>query len=213
MTDAQKIMAEHFDDKIRSLAGVSVFLSKQQMWTTQKFAFQDTLWHLALFDTGIAVWGQKRHYDAVRPFSAIRHLYGNSFVTALGGPGRGTQSIPATLWRSYIPVSDHPEYPSASAAFCEAYATSMRLHLGSVELNQFISVTQGSSRIEPGFTPRSNISIGWNTLSKFSTDCGNSRFWSGVHFPASIPAGQAIGREIGRCAYNFFANHVNGTPP
>ena len=213
MTDDQKMMAEFFDNKLRSLAGASIFLSSQQRWTTQEYAFQDAHWHIALWDTGIAIWGQKRHYDAVRPFSAIRHLYGNSFVTAWGGPGRGTQSIPAAQWQSYLDVSDHPEYPSATAAFCAAYATSMRLYFQSDELNRFFPVIQGSSLIEPGFTPQNNITIGWNTFTEFSDDCGSSRFWSGVHFPASIPAGQAIGRAIARKAYNFFMGHVNGTPP
>ncbi len=213
MTDEQKMMAEFFDDKLRSLAGASMFFFHQQRWTTQEFAFQDTLWHIALWDTGIAIWRQKRHHDAVRPFSAIRHLYGNTPVTAWGGPHKGTQSIPAAQWRSYLATSDHPEYPSATAAFCAAYTTSLRLYFGSDELNWFVPVMQGSSLIEPGFTPMNNITLGWNTFTEFSDDCGNSRFWSGVHFPASIPAGQAIGRAIARRAYDFFLNHVNGTPP
>ena len=98
MTDEWKMMAEFFDDKLRSLAGASELFRQQQRWTVQQFVFQCTQWHIAVWDTGIAIWAQKRHHDAVRPFSAIRHLYGNSLVTAWGGPGRGTQSIPAAQW-------------------------------------------------------------------------------------------------------------------
>ena len=32
---------------------------------------------MAAFDRGIAAWNEKDHHDAVRPFSAIRYLYGD----------------------------------------------------------------------------------------------------------------------------------------
>ncbi len=213
MTDEQKMMAEHFNDKIRSLARAIQFVTTQRNMTLEEFVFYDTALNIAEFDTGIAIWAQKRQHDAVRPFSAIRFLYGNDPITAWGGPGRGTQSIPASQWRSYIPVADHPEYPSASAAFCAAHAEIASLLLSSDELHLFIPTMQGSSTVEPGVTPRTNITIGWNTFTEFSDDCGSSRFWSGVHFPDSIPAGQAIGRAVARRAYDFIMNHINGTPP
>ncbi len=212
MTDEQKMTAEFFDEKVQSIANAAFFTSVQLNHTMQEFIFYDILWHMALFDTGIAIWAQKRRYDAVRPFSAIRHLYGNSPVTAWGGVGRGTQSIPATQWQSYLQSADHPEYPSATASFCAAMATLSHLFLGSDQLNWFLPQAQGSSGIEPGITPQSNITIGWRTWTEYSDQCGQSRFWSGVHFPASIPAGQAIGREVGRRAYNHLINHINGTP-
>ena len=78
--------------------------------------------NVATFDTGIAVWGAKRYYDSVRPFSAIRAIYGDEPVTAWGGPGKGTVELPAKNWESYLAVADHPEYPSASACFCNSAA-------------------------------------------------------------------------------------------
>ena len=36
-------------------------------------------------------------------------------MTAWGGPYTGTvNNIPASEWTSYLPVANHPEYPSAS---------------------------------------------------------------------------------------------------
>ena len=212
LTDEQKMIAERFNNKLISVALAGLFIESQRNFTMEEGVFYSTALQIVEYDTGIAIWAQKRRYDAVRPFSAIRHLYGNSPVTAWGGPGRGTQSIPATLWRSYIPVSDHPEYPSASAGFCAAHAELAQLYLGSDVLNWFIPTMQGSSTIEPGVTPRNNIIIGWNTFTEFSTDCGNSRLWGGVHFPAAIPAGQAIGQAVGRRTYDFMMRHINGTP-
>ena len=201
MTDRQKMVAELFDDKISSLGFSALFVTVSQNMSLEQFVHYDFLTNLAAFDTGIAIWKEKRRYDAVRPFSAIRHVYGNANVTAWGGPGQGTVSLPASQWRSYLPVADHPEYPSASAAFCSAHAESSRLYLGSDNLGYTIQVPQGSSRIEPGHTPQAPLTISWATWTEFETECGRSRFWAGVHFPAAVPAGQAIGTEIGTRAY------------
>lgn len=44
----------------------------------------------AVFDAGIVVWRNKQIHDAVRPFTAVRQVYGSREVTAWGGPGKGT---------------------------------------------------------------------------------------------------------------------------
>jgi hypothetical protein len=213
MTDRQKMIAELFEDKIQSLGFSALFISVSQNMSLESFVQYDFLTNLAAFDTGIAIWQEKRRYDAVRPFSAIRYIYGNNTVTAWGGPGKGTvNDLPASQWRSYLPVADHPEYPSASAAFCAAHAQSSRLFLGSDNLGWSIPVDQGSSVIEPGHTPQTNITIGWNTWTEFEAECGMSRFWAGVHFPAAVPAGQTIGREIGTKAYQYLMGYIQGNP-
>lgn len=48
-----------------------------------EFVFYETLENIAAWDAGIAVWRAKRKYDAVRPFTAIREVYGDSLVRAL----------------------------------------------------------------------------------------------------------------------------------
>ena len=61
--------------------------------------------------------------------------------------------IPASQWRGYLDVADHPEYPSGSAAFCGAISASARLFFGDDKLNYTFPVMKGSSTIEPGITP------------------------------------------------------------
>ena len=91
--------------------------------TLLEFVHSFFLENIAVHDAGIAVWGAKRYYDAVRPFSAVRKIYGAEPVTAWGGPGVGTVTdIPGNDWESYLAVADHPEYPSASACFCASLA-------------------------------------------------------------------------------------------
>lgn len=212
MTDEQKMMAELFDNKINSLGFSALFASVSKGLSLERFVWYDFLTNIASYDTGIVIWQEKARYDAVRPFSAIRHIYKNRKVTAWGGPYRGTVSdLPASEWRSYLQVADHPEYPSGSAAFCAAHATSSRLFFGNDALNWSFPAAQGSSTIEPGFTPQTDIQLSFATWTEFEETCGQTRFWAGVHFPAAIPAGQVIGRDIGARAYQFLVDHTAGT--
>jgi hypothetical protein len=214
LTDRQKMIAELFDNKITSLGFSALFASVAGNLSLEQFVWYDLVTNLAAFDTGIAVWKEKERHDSVRPFTAVRFIYGDRKITAWGGPGRGTVTdLPAGEWRSYLPVADHPEYPSGSASFCAAHAEVSRLFFGSDNLGWFFPVPQGTSVIEPGFTPQTDIMIGWETWTQFEEECGQSRFWAGVHFPASITAGADIGRQIGALAYGFLLDHINGTAP
>jgi len=61
---------------------------------------------------GIVSWNEKTKWNSVRPFSAIRYLYGEQPVKAWGGPGKGTVTdLPASRWKEYLNLPDHPEYP------------------------------------------------------------------------------------------------------
>ena len=109
LNDEQKMLAEFFDDKFNSLpasvnhaatlAGLSMF----------QFVTLDLMINLAVHDTLIAVWRQKITHDAVRPVSAVAHVYRDGLVSAWAGPGNGiVDDLPANQWRSYLPTQDHP---------------------------------------------------------------------------------------------------------
>jgi hypothetical protein len=213
LTDHQKMIAELFDNKIFSLGFSALFISQSRNFTLDQFVQYDFLTNMTAFDAGIACWNQKEKWDAVRPFSAIRFLYGDRPVTAWGGPGQGTvNDLPATEWRSYLGTADHPEYPSGSACFCAAHSQASRRFLGSDQFGWAVPTAKGSSRVEPGITPATDIVLGpWNTFTEFERDCGMSRFWGGVHFLASIREGAAQCKPIGDVAYEFVRSHIDGT--
>jgi hypothetical protein len=213
LTDYQKMSAELFDDKLRGLGFSALFASLSQNLSLDEFVHYDFLTNAAAFDTATAVWNEKHRFDAVRPFSAIRHVYGNNPVTAWGGPGRGTVSdLPAREWRGYLNTADHPEYPSGSAAFCSAHAEASRLFFGSDDFGWSVPAPAGTSNIEPGITPATDITLGpWDTWTAFEHECGLSRLWGGVHFMPSIQAGRGIGKSIGARAYEFLQKHLDGT--
>jgi len=212
LTDEMKAKAELFDNKIRALGFSVLFVSQSRRLPLDQFIQLDFLTNLAAFDTGIAVWNEKYKWDAVRPFSAIRYIYGDRPVTAWGGPGKGrVTDLPASQWRSYLNTADHQEYPSGSASFCSAHGQAARRFLGSDALGWAVPIPRGMSVIEPGVTPVNDIVLSWATWSDFEKDCGLSRFWGGVHFLSSLAAGHDLGRQIGNVAYDFVQAHIAGT--
>ena len=136
LTDEMKAKAELFDNKIRALGFSALFAAQSRGLSLEQFIQFDFVTNLGAFDTAIAVWNEKFKWDAVRPFSAIRYVYGDRPVTAWGGPGKGkVADLPGSQWRSYLNTADHPEYPSGSASFCSAHAETARRFLGSDSLD------------------------------------------------------------------------------
>jgi hypothetical protein len=211
LTDQKKLTAELFNNKIESLGFVALFLAQSLRWSVEQFVQYDFLVNMAAFDGGIAVWQEKVRYDAVRPFTAVRYLYGDGLVTAWGGPGRGTVNLPASEWRSYLGVADHAEYPSGSSCFCAAHAQASRRFLGSDALGWTVPYVRGSSRIEPGVTPAQDTALVFATWTQFEENCGQSRVWGGVHFQSAVDASRPMCRAIGDRAHRFLARHIDGT--
>ena len=214
LTDSQKMTAETYDNKISGLGFSALFAAQSGGLDVAGFVEYDFVTNLASFDTAIAVWHFKRQFDSVRPTTAIRHLYGDTEVTAWGGPGKGrVTDLPAEQWRSYLETADHPEYPSASTALCNAHAETSRRYLGSDELGWEIPVARGMSRIEPGVTPAEDITLRWATWRDLAEDCGMSRVWGGVHFLPSVAAGAHLGRQVGGRVADFLEAHLSGQAP
>ena len=213
LTDYQKLSAELFNNKIRALGFSTVFVALSRGLSLQEFIELDFVTNVAAFDAGIVSWNEKAKWNSVRPFSAIRHIYGDRPVTAWGGPGKGTVTdLPAVQWKEYLNLPDHPEYPSVSTAMCEAQAQAARRFLGSDLLNWSVPAPQGSSIFEPGITPKQDITLGpWATWTEFANECGISRLWGGLHFRAAIEASRQFGPQVGEQAYQFVKQHVDGT--
>lgn len=212
LTDHQKMVAERFNHKLFSLGFAEQFIVNSRNFDLDKTIHFIFMNNVAAWDGGIAAWRQKYIHDAVRPGTAIKYLYGNNPVTAWGGPGKGTVTdLPASQWRAYLNTADHPEYPSGSSCFCAAHAQASRRYLGSDTLGWTINIPKGSSFVEPGITPATDITIGWRTYTEFENECGMSRVWGGVHFQAAVDAGNKMCRQMGDRAFEFIKRHVNGS--
>ncbi len=213
LTDEQKLMAELFDNKIVALGFSFIHAAIAQQISPMDFVRGDWVLMGALVDSTIVTWQEKARYDAIRPFSAIAHVYGDELVTAWGGPGNGTVEIPASQWQSYIPVSDHPEYPSASTCACAAHGQAARRFFGTDELNWTVTFPAGSSLIEPGITPAEDLTITFATWTEIEEACGQSRVWAGVHFQAAVDASMEMCHAFGDSIYEVYETLMDGTAP
>lgn len=166
----------------------------------------------AVFDAGIVSWDNKVAYDYVRPISAIRFLNRDRMITAWGGPGRGTQTIPGGEWRPYIATPPFAEYTSGHSTFSGAAAETLKLFTGSDRFGGSAAVIQGSSRIEPGVTPAQDVTLSWATFSDAAAQAGMSRRYGGIHFEHADREGQASGRAVARLTWARVQRLVYGLP-
>jgi hypothetical protein len=168
---------------------------------------------MVLFDSTIAAWQNKLLYDSVRPFSAIRHVYGSAPLATYAASAReAVTDLPADEFASYVPVADHSDHPSTSACICNALAGAMRLYFGTEALNFTRPVPAGSSRVEPGSTPAQTLALNFPTWQDFADACGQSRIDAGLHFPAAVAAASAC-EGIGKGGYAYWQTLIDGTAP
>ncbi|MEU3255615.1 DUF6851 domain-containing protein [Streptomyces sp. NPDC006997] len=215
LTDERKALAEIMENKLWGIGYSSIVIARKYDQDDHMGVHGWAQWllqHLlATFDPLIAAWHFKTMYDAVRPVSAVRHVYGRRKLTAWGGPGMGTvDDIRADEWSSYLPVGDHPEYPSGSTTLCSATSQAARRFFDSDELDWTIDYAAGSTLIEPGVTPGRDLSIHFATWTDFTRTCANSRVWGGVHFRKTIEQSIAFGEQFGDLAHAFVRKHVTG---
>lgn len=151
----------------------------------------------ALLDVSIAVWDCKVAFDYVRPVSAVRFLMGGQFIHAWAGPFQGTQPIPAELFQSYIATPPFAEYISGHSAFSAAATRVLHIITGSSLLNASYTFAAGSSSIEPGAMPASDLTLSWRTLDEAADEAGMSRRYGGIHFRQADLESRRMGRQIG----------------
>ncbi|WP_405797956.1 DUF6851 domain-containing protein [Streptomyces sp. NBC_01506] len=215
LNDERKALAEIMDNKLWGIGYSSIMVAKNHdqdnrmgvhgwaHWTLQTI--------LATFDTLIAGWHQKRVYDAVRPISGVRHLYGRSKLTAWGGPHKGTvDDLPANEWRGYLTTGDHPEYPSGSTTLCSAGSQAARRYFGSDVLDWTFTFPAGSSLVEPQTNPAKDVQVHFATWTEFDKACAVSRVDGGVHFKKTVERSLVWGEQFGDLAHEFVQRQVRG---
>jgi hypothetical protein len=160
----------------------------------------------ALLDAGIAAWDAKRAYDSVRPITAIRFLFAGREVPAWGGPGLGTRRIRGEDWQPYIATPPFPEYVSGHSTFSAAAAAVLARFTGSDRFGGGAVVPAGSSQVEPGTTPATDVVLSWPTFTDAANQAGRSRRLGGIHFRQGDLVGRALGAMVGARAWRVAAD-------
>ena len=169
----------------------------------------------AVMDASIASWESKRFFNSIRPISAVRHYRKGKMILAWAGPYQGVKLIRGEDWHPYQPSSfptpPFPEYTSGHSTFSAASAEVLRRYTKSDFFGGSATVPAGSSRVEPGLVPATDVVLSWPTFSAAADEAGLSRRYGGIHFVPGDLLGRAIGRSIGADAFNKATHYFNGS--
>jgi hypothetical protein len=159
----------------------------------------------AIFDAGIVAWDAKHAFDSVRPVTAIPYVLHGKQIRAWGGPQKGTVTMDGRDWIPYqprtFPTPPFPEFISGHSVFSAAGAEILKLFTGRDEFGGTVTFPVGSSKIEPGATPATPITLRWKTFTEAANQAGISRRYGGIHFKAADLAGRVVGRRAGHQAW------------
>lgn len=169
----------------------------------------------ALLDASICAWEAKRHWDSVRPITAIHFLFGNTYVRAWGGPYQGTQYIRGSDWQPYQSTTfvtpPFAEYISGHSIFSAASAEILKRYTGSDEFGASVTIPAGSSFVEPGAVPAEDITLAWKTFSDAADEAGISRRYGGIHFEDGDLFSRKAGRLVAALVWEKAQSYINGT--
>jgi hypothetical protein len=165
--------AEHSLNRIGRLTAVERKLS---LWeTVRMFA----LINMTFFDTAVAVWDSKYHYNTWRPITAIR----------MGDKDGNPDTEPDPNWEPEMLTPPFPEYPSGHSAG-EAEGAEILTH---VYGTPNVSFSMESTTALPNAKIRS-----YDNLDRAADDCADSRVMNGFHFRFATEAGKLLGRRVAR---------------
>jgi hypothetical protein len=213
LTDEQKMIAEYWADGPRSDLPpghwnlFAQFVSRRDHHGEHGLERDVKLFFAltnAVADAGCCAWDNKRAFNSVRPITAIRVLFGGQTVRAWAGPYQGTKLIDGAAWLPYqlasFPTPPFPEYSSGHSNFSAAAAEILKRFTHSDRFGASVTLPAGSSRVEPGAVPMSDVTLSWSTFSDAADQAGISRRYGGIHFEQGDLDARATGRMAARLA-------------
>jgi hypothetical protein len=211
LTDREKVIAEYWADGPHSelppghwcLFGA--LISARDRHTEDDDAKMFFAMANAGMDAGIAAWDIKRHFDTVRPVTAVHYFKKGQRILAWGGAGKGTIWIRAEDWQPYqqatVVTPPFAEFISGHSTFSAASAEVLRRYTGSDRFGASATIPARSSLVEPGAVPARDVTLQWATFTDAADEAGMSRRYGGIHFVDADLEGRKIGRKIGAQAY------------
>ena len=147
--------------------------------------------------------------------TAIRERYKNQLINSWLGPGKGYGQVLGQNWIPYqattVVTPPFPEYVSGHSTFTAAGRTILALFFGTDNFNAQVTIPAGSSKIEPGVTPRRTVVLTWKTLTDAADQAGMSRRWGGIPFQTGDMDGRTLGKVVGNDDWNKAQTFFNGT--
>jgi len=135
-------------------------------------------------------------------------------VRAWGGPYQGTKVVDGESWFPYqtttFPTPPFPEYASGHSNFSAAGAEILRFFTRSDRFGGTATIRAGSSRIEPGTVPSSDVTPSWATFSEAAHQAGLSRRYGGIHFEQADIDARGTGQIAARKAWERAQRYWEG---
>jgi hypothetical protein len=86
----------------------------------------------------------------------------------------------------------------------------MSMITGTDEFGDSVTLSAGSSKIEPGITPAKPVVLQWKTFSEAADEAGMSRRYGGIHCKTADLAGGHLGRVIADEAWRRAQSYFDG---
>jgi hypothetical protein len=164
-----------------------------------------------LFEGSRITWALKAKYIEARPIQEIRARFASTQMKKWDG-----STITGNEWTPYQEANfitpPFADFPSGHSHFSAAFAAVMKQWFGNtvsampkkrIDLiapvaavaNDKVVARIGSSRIQAGIVPASEITFSWNTWDDVATSAGMSRLYGGIHCISAHSGSQRAASE------------------
>ena len=219
--DRKKMEVELFDNKgnVISLLSTGLVMRYLGDFTLERLLLFTMSYVAAEYDAVILSWKEKVRHDLVRPTTVIqqRRYQTPPEITTWAGPNQGIQTFDAKEFQPYNRIMPHAEYPSGSSCICQSNLESIKTYMKVVfgddatGFSTFKTYSAGSSKVEPGATPASDLTLVYNSLEEVIGACGQSRLDGGMHFTAAVDAGYQLCSGFGSPYEEYIKEILNGS--
>jgi hypothetical protein len=221
LTDREKTIAEYWADGPNSETPpghwslFAQFVSLRDAHTIDDDAKMFFALENGMLDASIVAWHVKRSTDSVRPVTAVHFLKGGKPVRAWAGPYLGTRIIDGAQWQPYqaatLVTPAFPEYFSGHSIFSRTAADILAAYTGSDILDAAVTVTAGSSRVEPGAVPATDVILTWPAYKDAADEAGMSRRYGGIHFTHGDIEARLVAPAIAAQVWSKAQSYIDGT--
>jgi hypothetical protein len=220
LTDTHKVIAEYWEDPPGSETPAghwnrfAQWVSRRDHHSLDEDAKVFFALNNALLDASITAWDAKRHWNSVRPITAVRWLKRGQLVQAWGGPNQGTKTIRGEDWvpyqRATFVTPSFPEYLSGHSTFSAAAAMLLKAATGSDTFGMSVTIAAGSSRVEPSAVPAAPVTLSWKSFTAAADQAGISREYGGIHFNDGDFEARQAGEDVGLQVWSKAKSYFNG---
>jgi hypothetical protein len=109
-----------------------------------------------------------------------------------------------------FPTPPFPEYSSGHSNFSAAGAEILKRFTHSDRFGASVTLRAGSSRVEPGAVPASDLTLSWPTFSEAADQAGISRRYGGIHFEQGDLDARSTGRRVARRVWDKANDYWEG---